>query len=247
MSRDFTFEALVLRRFPVGEAHRSVTFLTREKGLLSAIAHGANKSQGRLKLLTTPVRHVRLKAYHDPVADSWKVVDLEPLNLLGGLGEVLERSASATLWTELLLASWESGGVFDLFSSALALLDGVSATLTPWLDALVLWRALDAAGLMPDFSRCSECGRPLAGLPVVLSSADGEPLCPDCSPPGLQSRNPLSSDALDLLLATSVLELGDALGCPAGSELAGQLRQQALVAWERALGRRLRSVSIDLR
>ncbi|MEI8093159.1 MAG: DNA repair protein RecO [Spirochaetales bacterium] len=244
MSRDYTFEALVLRRFPVGEAHRSVTFLTRERGLLSAIAHGAAKSTGRLKLLTTPLRHVRLKAYHDPVADSWKVVDLEGLNLLGGLGEVLERSATASFWTELLLASWESGGVFDLFAEALSLLDTAPAHTITWLDAQVLWRALDTAGLMPDFSRCSQCGEPLAGQRVRLSGESGDPLCPACGGARGRTEAGLSPQALDTLLATLVFPLGEALAAPASTDDADHLEREGVRAWERALGRSFRSLRL---
>jgi DNA repair protein RecO (recombination protein O) len=246
MSRDFTFEALVLRRYPVGESHRSVTFLTKERGLLSALAHGAAKSQNRLKLLTTPIRHVRLKAYHDPVADSWKVTDLEPLNLLGGLGELLERSAAATVWTELLLASWESGGVFDLFAQAFALLDTADSATVARLEGQTLWRALEIAGLMPEFSRCSVCGKPLAGKPIWFSVIDGEPVCQSCRA-GITSSGELSlpSVAIDSLLATLVLPLDEALASPVSAVAAAGLRTHGLKAWERALGRRLRSVVID--
>ena len=242
MARDFVFEALVLRRFPVGEAHRSVTFLTRERGLLSAIAHGAAKSQTRLKLLTTPLRHVTLKAYHDPVADSWKVTDLEPLHLFGGLGESLERSAASSLWSELLLASWESGGVFDLFVEALALLDTAEPETVARLDVQVLWRSLDIAGFLPDFARCSECDRPLAGGGVWLGRDVGEALCPACRQlRGHVSGGELSVAALDALLATAVLSLSEAITAPL--DPVDQLRREGILAWERALGRRFRSAA----
>jgi len=243
VARDFVFEALVLRRYPVGEAHRSVTFLTRERGLLSAIAHGAAKSQTRLKLLTTPLRHVTLKAYHDPVADSWKVTDLEPLHLFGGLGESLERSATATLWTELLLASWESGGIFDLFVDALALLDTASPAEAAHLEGQVLWRSLDTAGLMPDFSRCSSCGRVLSGEPAWMGREAGEALCRRCQPPSAVLGSELPAAALDHLLATAVLPLAEALGAPLPEALLRSLRREGRLAWERGLGRAFRSAA----
>jgi len=171
---------------------------------------------------------------------------LEPLNLLGGLGELLERSAAATVWTELLLASWESGGGFDLFAEAFALLDTADSATVARLEVQTLWRALDIAGLMPEFSRCSVCGKPLAGKPIWFSVLDGETVCQSCRA-GITSSGqfPLTSAAIDSLLATLVLPLEEALSSPVSNQEATTLRTQGLRAWERALGRRLRSVVID--
>jgi DNA repair protein RecO (recombination protein O) len=241
-NRNHVFDALVLRRWPIGDAHRGVGFLTRERGPLTAIAHGAAQSKGRLKLLTTPLRRVLLKAYHDPVADSWKVVDLEALDLYGGLAEDLDRSATASIWTEVLgktqVAGQESE-LYDLFAEGLALLDRVRGTEVARLHLQVLWRALEFAGLAPDFSTCGECGRPLAGLPVALLPPEGEPLCPTCT----DGRGaPLSARSIDSLLSTAVLPLEESLSAPVDPVDLTFLTIEALGAWERAVGSPLKSV-----
>jgi len=242
--RDHIFDALVLRRWPIGDAHRGVGFLTRERGPLTAIAHGAAQSKGRLKLLTTPIRRVVLKAYLDPVADNWKVVDLEALNLYGGLAEDLDRSATASLWSEILWktqAAGQESEVYPLFTEALALLDGVKGIEVARLNLQVLWRALDHSGLAPDFSCCAECGKPLAGLPVVLMPPEGEPSCPDCS----RGQGPtLSARSVDALLATAVLTLEEGLLAPVDPVDLANLTAEALGAWERALGMPLKSVRV---
>lgn len=243
-NRNHVFDALVLRRWPIGDAHRGVGFLTKERGPLTAIAHGAAQSKGRLKLLTTPVRRVLLKAYHDPVADNWKVVDLEPLELYGGLAEDLDRSATASVWSELLWKTQVAGQpceVYDLFAEGLALLDGVRGTSVARLNLQVLWRALDEAGLAPDFSGCAECGRPLGGLAVVLQLPGGEPVCPSCS--GGRGKA-LPSRAVDALLATAVLPLAEGLQAPVDPGDLGLLTAEAVAAWERALGAPLKSVRV---
>lgn len=240
-NRNHVFDALVLRRWPIGDAHRGVGFLTQERGPLTAIAHGAAQSKGRLKLLTTPLRRVRLKAYHDPVADNWKVVDLEALDLLGALGEDLDRSATASLWAELLWKTQVAGQeceVYELFAEGYRLLNGLSGQAVATLNLQVLWRALELSGLAPDFSACSECGRPLSGRPVTLAS--GEPLCPGCAHRG----RVLGARAVDALLATAVLDLEEGLAAPFEPTDLASLVDEALAAWERVLGAPLQSVRV---
>ena len=242
-NRNHVFDALVLRRWPIGDAHRGVGFLTKERGPLTAIAHGAAQSKGRLKLLTTPLRRVVLKAYHDPVADSWKVVDLEALDLYGGLAEDLDRSATASVWSEILWKTQMSGQeseVYGLFVEALALLDKIRGVEVARLNVQVLWRALELAGLAPDFSSCAECGKPLAGLAVAVLPP-GEPLCPSCA--GGRGQE-LPSSAVEALLATSVLPLEEGLLAPVASSDLAFLTAEALTAWERALGVALKSVRV---
>jgi DNA repair protein RecO (recombination protein O) len=243
-NRNHVFDALVLRRWPIGDAHRGVAFLTKERGPMTAIAHGAAQSKGRLKLLTTPLRRVRLKAYHDPVADSWKVVDLEAIDLYGGLSEDLGRSLTASIWAELLWRTQVSGQeceVYSLFADAFALLDRVKGTDLQRLHVQVLWRSLELSGLGPDFSACAECGRPLAGKAVVLLAPEGEPVCPSCA----RGRGtPLTSRAVEGLLATAVFSLEEGLTAPFEPGDVDVLTIEALGAWERALGAPLKSVRV---
>lgn len=240
-NRNHVFDALVLRRWPIGDAHRGVGFLTREQGPLSAIAHGAAQSKGRLKLLTIPLRRVVLKAYHDPVADSWKVVDLEGIDLYGGLSEDLDRSAIASTWAELLWKTQSPGQpceVFDLFTEALALLDHAKGDAVSRLHVQALWRGLELSGLAPDFSACGECGRPLREA-VLLETGDA--VCTECA----KGRGtPLSSSAVDLLLATAVLPLAESVLAPLSAADAQVLTGEAVAAWERALGFPLKSVRV---
>ena len=240
-NRNHVFDALVLRRWPIGDAHRGVGFLTREQGPLSAIAHGAASSKGRLKLLTIPIRRVVLKAYHDPVADSWKVVDLEPVALYGGLSEDLDRSAIASTWAELLWKTQSPGQpseVFELFAEALALLETLDRAAAARLNVQVLWRGLELSGLAPDFSACADCGRPLRE--AFLLDA-GEAVCRDCA----RGRGTwLSAEAVDLLLATAVLPLGESVLAPVAAADVQTLTAEAVASWERMLGSPLKSVRV---
>jgi len=178
------------------------------------------------------------------VADNWKVVDLEALNLFGGLAEDLDRSATASIWAELMGKTQVSGQeseVYDLFAEALGLLDHAAGTEIARLHLQVLWRALDFSGLAPDFSVCAECGRPLGGLPVVLLPPGGEPVCPVCAG---GRGTPLSARAIDALLSTAVLGLEEGLSAPIDPVDLSLLSIEALGAWERAVGAPLKSVRV---
>jgi DNA repair protein RecO (recombination protein O) len=240
-NRNHVFDALVLRRWPIGDAHRGVGFLTREHGPLSAIAHGAAASKGRLKLLTIPIRRVVLKAYHDPVADSWKVVDLEPVDLYGGLSEDLDRSAVASTWAELLWKTQSPGQpseVFELFAEGLSLLEHADRDTVARLNVQVLWRGLELSGLAPDFSACADCGDPLREAFLLES---GEAVCGNCAH-GRGTR--LEASAVDLLLATSIMPLGESVLAPVSPADAQVLTGEAVAAWERMLGSPLKSVRV---
>lgn len=243
-NRDHVFDALVLRRWAIGDAHRGVAFLTREMGPLTAIAHGAAQSRGRLKLLTTPLRRVRLKAYHDPVSDAWKVVDLEALDLYGGLAEDLDRSATASVWAEILWRTQAAGQpceVYDLFAEGYRLLNEAKGDVLRSLHAQVLWRSLELTGVSPDFTWCAECGKPLTGLVVTMVAPGGEPVCPRCA----GTRGPgLSSTAIGLLLATSILPLDESLTAPFDPRDLESLVSEGLGAWERNLGSPLKATRV---
>jgi recombinational DNA repair protein (RecF pathway) len=175
------------------------------------------------------------------VADSWKVVDIEGIDLYGGLSEDLDRSATASTWAELLWKTQSPGQpseVYDLFTEALAVLDTASPEAAKRLNVHTLWRALELSGLAPDFSVCSDCGKPLTGGAWVL---DGEALCAD----GEHGRGTwLSAAAVDLLLAAAVLPLSEAVLAPLSDNDARALVREAVASWERVLGSPLKSVRV---
>ncbi|HEQ70889.1 MAG TPA: DNA repair protein RecO, partial [Spirochaetia bacterium] len=77
MLRTETVPAFVLQTDRLGEIHRRVMLYTEGKGLVSAIAHGAEKNTGKLKSHTELFLFGRFSLYHDPVKDSFKITDVD--------------------------------------------------------------------------------------------------------------------------------------------------------------------------
>ena len=101
--------AVVLKSARMGEIHRSVTLLTPRRGVVWATAHGAGKAASKLKAAAIPFACVTAYLYHDPVRDSFKVTDVEPLDLHGAIRADLGKFFTASLWVEIVLRSHGGG------------------------------------------------------------------------------------------------------------------------------------------
>ncbi len=158
--RSWTTEALVLSLTGFGEGHREAALLTPSHGIVRAAVFGGAKS--RLKSLVSPWHTGTAWLYSDPVKKSAKITDFDVVSFRQGLRENLVRSWCASLCTEIVTrgqgtADWR---LVNGFLDGIAVSDEDACRL-----ALLryLWRTIDEAGLSPDLSRCSRCGRPLGG------------------------------------------------------------------------------------
>ena len=158
--------AVVLKSARMGEIHRSVTLLTPHRGVVYATAHGAGKAASKLKAAAIPFACVTAYLYHDPVRDSFKVTDVEPLDLHGAIRADLGKFFTASLWVEIVLRSHGGGteatAVHALLVNGLRTLNAAPATQVGAVSVQVLWRCLQLLGLAPDLACCAVCGRGVA-------------------------------------------------------------------------------------
>ena len=233
-------EALVLKTYPIAERHRGLIVLTPDQGILSLIAHGTEGSKSRWRGLLSPLRRLSLAAYHDPVAGSWKVEDVDEVRPNEGLSRDPERFFAASRWSEILLKSHGGiEGAFELFDEALALACWVSGPSLTNLEAQFLWRLADLAGLRPDFLSCDGCGRPLFGIMVEFLPDPATALCLAC---GGRSGWILEPRDLDYLTATAVFSLSESLLAPLDPARGAFLQRLGLLVWKTALGGRLLTI-----
>ena len=126
--------AVVLKSARLGEIHRSVTLLIPRRGVVYATAHGAGKAASKLKAAAIPFAYVTAYLYHDPVRDSFKVTDVEPLDLHGTIRADLTKFFTASLWVEVVLRSHGGGteatALHALLVTGLRTLDAAAATQT---------------------------------------------------------------------------------------------------------------------
>ena len=189
MERNIWIEGISLRCRRVGEIHKAVVLLDRRGGIREATLHGAYKGRGRLSASTEPFKHLKLLLYHNPVKDSWKILDGELLGGFAGLGKEVFRIYLASLWAELLVKTQGGGAVenegeelFLLFGRSLGALSTAPPPYAPAVNVQFLWRFLKFMGYEADRRICGSCGSTLDGG-AVYDSGGHRFLCPRCTPP----------------------------------------------------------------
>jgi len=95
-------EAVVLRHLDYGEAHRIVTFFSREYGLVRGFARQARKSRRRFGAALEPFARVTLHWQNRRNGDLVSLQEAELLDLRGGLRHDIETLALAAYGCELV-------------------------------------------------------------------------------------------------------------------------------------------------
>ena len=186
--RTSTTEAVVLRKIRIGEIHKALTLFSPERGLLSAIAHGAFKMKSRLRTASEPFHVIRVYLYHNPVRNQYKITDIESLNALDGIRRSVERYYAASLWAEVIIRSYGGGESFAvpyrLLVDSLSLLDHAQQRSITYLTCQYLMRFLDILGQRPDLEHCNICASGFdTQSGVYLSREERVFVCNRCAKP----------------------------------------------------------------
>lgn len=179
-------EALVLKQSPVGDLHRLVFLFTPDKGLVTALAPGAQKTKGPLRALSQPYRRLEADLYHDPVKDQYRLDGAREVADYSRLGEDLGRWWTACLWSEWLLAAGAreaSPELFSLFEQAFALLAVEDPARVGTFSLRVGAGFLERLGWGPEWTRCRLCGADLRTSGAAGRLRDGVS-CPSCAGAG---------------------------------------------------------------
>ena len=141
MYRNFIIEAIVLKTQRMGECHKVVTFLTKSKGIITGIAHGAKKIKSALRSATEPLNLCKVYFYHNPVKNSYKISDIDCIESFDEIPCNLSHFYTASLWIEIILKSFGGGDVnssiFDLFVKSLYLLSKEHKTRLNYMHNIV--------------------------------------------------------------------------------------------------------------
>ncbi len=236
-------EAVVLRTHKLGEADRIITFLSRRRGKIRAVAKGVRRTSSKFGARLEPFSHVDLQFAEGRTLDI--VTQVESLDAFGEplvgdypaytAGQVMLETADRLVVEEHEPAVQQ----YLLLVGALKVLNrGTSDGPRPptvILDSYLL-RALAVAGYAPSFLDCARCG--LAGPHRAFSPAAGGVVCDHCRPPG--SARP-AAETLTLLGALLEGRWTDTRGVsPAVAREASGLTA-AFVSWH--LERNLRSLA----
>ena len=165
MFRSLIVEGFILSTARIGEIHKQVLIFTGDRGIMSAIAHGALKTTGKLKSHTELFLHCRFFLYHEPVKDSYKITDAECISSFPELRRSVVRYYAASLFAEIVLKSFAGGeankALFELYSAVFTLLDVIAEEKVHYLVIQFLFRFLGLIGFQMEMDLCAACGRPV--------------------------------------------------------------------------------------
>lgn len=206
-------EAVVLRSYPLGEADRLVSLLTRTGGRIRGVAAGARKPKSRFGSTLEMMSHIRVWYFEKETRDLVRINQCELLESFLDVQQDYERGLALAMVSEVtegVLPEREpSDAAFRLvLHAAQALKSGVSAALVGAYFSL--W-SVRLAGWLPDLGRCVRCGREFTAQGAYGSRAYTGLACGNCRAPGMRGISGPS-------LAAGVSMLGQRLNEIAGAK-----------------------------
>lgn len=235
----FRDEAVVLRTHKLGEADRIITVLTRQHGMVRAVAKGVRRTTSRWGARLEPFNHVDLQFAEGRTLDTITQAEtLDPFHSRLGLDYERYTAGQAMLETAERLVPEEKEPAlqqFLLLVGALRALSGGAHTAGAIMDSYLL-RAMAVAGYAPSFDHCVGCGE--EGQHRFFNPSAGGVMCVVCKLPG--SATP-AAGTIDLLSALLTGRWGDVAGAEDRCRREASGLVGAYLAWH--LERGLRSMA----
>jgi DNA repair protein RecO (recombination protein O) len=198
----YSDEAIVLRTRKLAEADRIITLLTRQHGVVRAVARGVRRTSSKFGSRLEPFTHVDLQLAVGRNLDTvTQAVTRDPFGAAISADYDRYTAASVMLETsEHLVAEEREPSVqqYLLLVGGLRAMTAGERRPGDVLDSFLL-RSLAVAGYAPSFDACARCG--LEGPHRAFNPAHGGMLCPGCRLPGSAHPSPETVTLLGALLA----------------------------------------------
>ncbi|MBV9774166.1 MAG: DNA repair protein RecO [Gemmatimonadetes bacterium] len=201
--------SLILQSFPYSETSKVLRLFTREMGLRSVIAKGAQRPKSRFGGILEPFTGGIAFFYLREGRDLHTLSGFDLLRSRQGLGRDLTGFAGASLVAELVLRYATEEPHEELFEALEESLDAILAAQGEGRERaafLAAWRVVDLLGFAPRTDACVTCGRALdAEEPVRFDAAAGGAACRDCRHSG-RILDPASRGELGSMLEGALPE-----------------------------------------
>ncbi len=198
----YSDDAIVLRTRKLAEADRIITLLTRQHGVVRAVARGVRRTSSKFGSRLEPFTHVDLQLAVGRNLDTiTQAVTRDPFGARISVDYDRYTAASVMLETsERLVAEEREPSVqqYLLLVGALRAITSGERRPADVLDSFLL-RSLAVAGYAPSFDGCARCG--LEGPHRSFNPAHGGMLCSTCRLPGSASPAPETVELMGALLA----------------------------------------------
>jgi len=175
-------EAIVLKAQPLADQDKLVTLYSRDRGLIRGVAKGARKFGNRFGSGLEPLSIVRVFYYEKERRDLVTIGNCDLLESFFEMQKSPEMSFTLAYFAELIEEFFPAkAGEDKIFRLLLSVLQALKAGgernyLSRYFEA---W-FLQINGLLPDFSRCRKCRRPVESGWLAVNR-DGV-FCPSCAP-----------------------------------------------------------------
>ena len=189
-------EALILRSFPLGEADRLVSFLSRSEGRLRGVASGARRPKSRFGSTLEPLSYVRMWFYERETRELVRINQCELIeSFLDAQRDYATGVALALLSevTEAVLGEHEVAEPNFRLLLLIARAIKAGAKLPLALAYFAFW-VVRLGGWMPALDRCSRCGSVLQNARAHMARGGGL-FCTNCA---ISGQRAISQAALEL-------------------------------------------------
>jgi len=228
-------EALILRSFPLGEADRLVSFLSRSEGRMRGVASGARRTKSRFGSTLEMFSYVRIWFYERETRD---LVRINQCELIESFLEV-QRDYAVTLAlalisevTEAVLGEHEVAEPNFRLLLLIARAIKAGAKLPMALAYFAFW-TVRLGGWMPALDRCSHCGAALTDRALMAKSGL---FCPNCA---LSGQRAISQETLKLARRMVSGKLEDLIKADISSAATEELKDHMLNLIEQHIEKKL--------
>jgi DNA repair protein RecO (recombination protein O) len=180
----FETEAIVLRTFNLAEADKIVVCLTRQSGVVRAVARGARKLKSRFGAGLEPFTLINLGYYEK---EGRELVSLSQAEIVRSYFKISRHSEAVAALSYLCELVMEFAPPHEpnekLFRMVSACIEAISVAPEEW-QALVryfeVWM-LRLSGFWPDLRACADCGRGFGAGVEIYFNAEFNLRCHVCS------------------------------------------------------------------
>jgi len=205
-------EAIILQSYPLGEADRLVSFLSRGMGRVRGVARGARRSKSRFGSTLERLSYVRIWFFERETRELVQFSQCELIESFVGVFRDYSAGNTLTLFAEIaeaVLPEREAADAyFRLMLLAAQYIKREKRIELP-LAYFALW-TVRLGGWLGSFENCARCGRGIAGG-VYATPANLGFLCVNCRVAGMRTLPEGAVSAARSILSERLDKLGSSI------------------------------------
>jgi DNA repair protein RecO (recombination protein O) len=210
-------EAIVLQNYPLGEADRLVSFLSRSAGRMRGVAAGARKPKSRFGATLERLSHVRIWYHERETRELVRISQCEIIESFIDAFRDYPSSVALALFSDITQSVLPDREASDAnFRLLLLASQEVKRMGKPELPLayFALW-SVKLGGWLPALDRCAKCGRAVGGGEAAFFSPRASAIfCSHCRQPGMRTLSAKALSAARRMLTERLDKLNEDVAEP---------------------------------